>query len=348
MIADIKYYKEKYGCSNFVFKDSTFTAKKKWAAEFCQALIDSGVDIKWRCNTRVNLVPPPLLELMAKAGCYVINFGVESGHPDILKKIKKEVDLEEVRDAHERCRKLGIRTYATFLMGNPGETDETAQATINLATTIRPSLAMFFVSTAYPGTPMYDEAVLDGSVEPRWWAKQEWGSDQEFRLPGALGLDRRRRSEVHRLRGRGVAAQGDPGVLLPPAVHLGHPDLHRQEPVLHPPPVEPRHRDGAVLQAAQLAPRRQQALEGAGAAEGSGEVSLRADGRVTASARRSAAARRERHPSASGRHVRLMRGARQQGSPADAPFLILFINSICNLACDHCFYWKELNQRRRT
>lgn len=176
VLKDIRYYMEKYGVTNFVFKDSTFTAHKKWAREFCQALIDSGLNIKWRCNTRVNLVPPALLELMAEAGCYVINFGVESGHPDVLKRIKKEVDLEDVADAHERCRKLGIRTYATFLMGNPGETDETARATIDLAKSIRPSLAMFFVSTAYPGTPMYDEGVLDGTVKPRWWADQGWDS----------------------------------------------------------------------------------------------------------------------------------------------------------------------------
>ena len=85
IIADIRHYVEKYGVTNFVFKDSTFTAKKKWADEFCEALVDSGLKIKWRCNTRVNLVPPPLLEKMKKAGCYVINFGVESGSPEILK-----------------------------------------------------------------------------------------------------------------------------------------------------------------------------------------------------------------------------------------------------------------------
>jgi anaerobic magnesium-protoporphyrin IX monomethyl ester cyclase len=172
IIKDIRSYKEKYGVTNFVFKDSTFTAKKKWAFEFCQRLIDENLNIKWRCNTRANLVPAPLLELMAKAGCYVINFGVESGDPEILKRIQKEVDLEEVVDAFERCRKLGIRTYATFLMGSPGETNETARRTIAFSKRIRPSLCMFFVSTAYPGTPMYDEALASGELEPRWWAKQ--------------------------------------------------------------------------------------------------------------------------------------------------------------------------------
>ena len=172
IIADIKHYKEKYGVTNFVFKDSTFTAKKKWAFEFCQRLIDEKLNIKWRCNTRANLVPPPLLNLMAQAGCYVINFGVESGDEETLKRIEKAVDLEEVVDAFNRCRKLGIRTYATFLMGNPGETDETARRTIEFSKRIRPSLCMFFVSTAYPGTPMYDDALAAGEVEPRWWAKQ--------------------------------------------------------------------------------------------------------------------------------------------------------------------------------
>jgi radical SAM superfamily enzyme YgiQ (UPF0313 family) len=111
---------------------------------------------------------------MAKAGCYVINFGVESGHPQILKNIQKEVSIEAVYDAHQRCRQLGIRTYATFLVGNPGETEETVKASIDVACGIRPSLAMFFVCTAYPGTPLYEQALQEGIVEPRWWATQGW------------------------------------------------------------------------------------------------------------------------------------------------------------------------------
>ena len=177
-IKDLKFYKERYGVTNFVFKDSTFTAKKKWAFEFCHALLDADLDIKWRCNTRVNLVPPPLLELMAEAGCYVINFGVESGDPEILKRIKKEVSLDDVRDCFERCRKLGIRTYATFLMGNPGETEESARRTLDFAKQVRPSLCMFFVSTAYPGTPMYDDALAAGEVKPRWWADQAFDASK--------------------------------------------------------------------------------------------------------------------------------------------------------------------------
>jgi radical SAM superfamily enzyme YgiQ (UPF0313 family) len=176
IMEDIQYYKAKYDCDNFVFKDSTFTPNKKWVDELMDRFLDAGLNIKWRCNTRVHLVPHPLLTKMHQAGCYVINFGVESGDPQILKNIKKEVKIEDIYDAHHRCRKLGIRTYATFLMGNPGETDETAQRTIDVACGIRPNLAMFFVSTAYPGTPMYEDAVKNGYVQERWWASPYWES----------------------------------------------------------------------------------------------------------------------------------------------------------------------------
>jgi len=71
-------------------------------------------------------------------------------------------------------RELGIRTYSTILLGSPGETEETIRETIRFACAIRPSLAMFFVASAYPGTPMYDQAVKDGLVQTRWWATQEW------------------------------------------------------------------------------------------------------------------------------------------------------------------------------
>ena len=154
-IEDIRYNYEKYGVRSFSFRDSTFTANRKWAMHFCESVIKSGMKIYWRCGTRVNRVDDELMKMMKLAGCYTINFGVESGDPQILKNIMKEVDLKQVYDAHDLARKYGIRTYSTFLVGSPGETNKTMQATIDLAKKARPSLAMFFVATAYPGTAMY-------------------------------------------------------------------------------------------------------------------------------------------------------------------------------------------------
>ncbi len=181
-ISDIRYNYEKHGVRNFVFKDSTFTANREWVLKFCEAILKSGMKISWRCNARVDTVDDALLGLMKRAGCYVINLGVESGHPQILKNIKKGVTLEQLDYAHKLTRKHGIRTYSTFLVGSPGETEETFKTTIDFAKKIRPSLANFFVAVAYPGTAMYDQAVNEGLIEPRWWAREsvDSGSDSAF------------------------------------------------------------------------------------------------------------------------------------------------------------------------
>ncbi|GAX60447.1 Fe-S oxidoreductase [Candidatus Scalindua japonica] len=173
-VKDIKHNYDNFGVRNFTFRDSTFTVKRSWVVEFCEAVIKSGMKISWRCGTRVNLVDEELLKLMKRAGCHIINFGVESGHPQILNKMKKEVEIDQIYRAHELTRKYGIRTYATFVIGSPGETDETMRATLKVALGIRTSLAMFFIAVAYPGTDMYEKAVEEGVVEPRWWAKQTW------------------------------------------------------------------------------------------------------------------------------------------------------------------------------
>ncbi len=177
-VSDIVRLHEEFGVRGFSFRDSTFTAKKKWVVEFCEKLIEADIDVEWRCNTRVDCVTEDLIKLMKKAGCHTINFGVESLHPEIVARIKKEVEPEQVRKAHRWTNKYGIRTYTTFLVGSPGETDETIRYTLEEAKKLRPSMAMFFVTIGYPGTEMYTEAVKEGLVEPRWWHTQGWDEDK--------------------------------------------------------------------------------------------------------------------------------------------------------------------------
>src|SRR5712691_7683996 len=45
------------------------------------------------------------------------------------------------------------------------------------------------------------------------------------------------------------------------------------------------------------------------------------------------------------RHTKLSWSALKHGERQTPPFMIVFINSICNLTCEHCFYWRNLNQR---
>jgi anaerobic magnesium-protoporphyrin IX monomethyl ester cyclase len=79
VLKEIKLVKDRYGTSFFSFKDDSFTVSRKRVEELCQKLIEGGFHVQWECNTRVNLIDEPLLELMKKAGCCAIKVGIESG-----------------------------------------------------------------------------------------------------------------------------------------------------------------------------------------------------------------------------------------------------------------------------
>jgi radical SAM superfamily enzyme YgiQ (UPF0313 family) len=105
--------------------------------------------------------------MMAEAGCSMVYMGVESGSPQILKKLNKRIQVEEVIDAFDVTRQAGLRRCACFMIGAPGETAETVQESIDLARRIRPDRVSLNIVTPYPGTRFYNEYV-DPSHDLDW------------------------------------------------------------------------------------------------------------------------------------------------------------------------------------
>ena len=105
---------------------------------------------------RVDSLTQDLVFLMKKAGCYGIGFGVESGNERILKNIKKGTTLQQCRNAYKYCKKAGLKTYATFMFGNPGEDRNSIEETINFAIELDPDIAIFYVLTPFPGSEVFD------------------------------------------------------------------------------------------------------------------------------------------------------------------------------------------------
>lgn len=151
------------------FRDETFTVYGKRNRELCRKLIEADLDITWFCNGKVNTVNREILEQMKKAGCHMIKFGVESGVQRILDNVRKGTTLKQTEDAFRLCREIGIDTHAHIMLGMPGETKETVNATIRFARKIRPSTVTFGICTPYAGTEMFDEVarrrpeIKDGS-----------------------------------------------------------------------------------------------------------------------------------------------------------------------------------------
>lgn len=168
VIAEIEHLKQNYGIQHIYFHDDTITVQKDRVAEICNLLLAKKIGISWICMARVNSLSEDLAALMKKAGCYGIGFGVESGDETVLKNIKKGITLEQCRAAYRYCKKFGIRTYATLMFGNPGETKESAEKTIKFAIELDPDIAMFYVLTPFPGSEvfnMYNKKLFQASED---------------------------------------------------------------------------------------------------------------------------------------------------------------------------------------
>ena len=176
-INEMKMLMEKYGAKEIVFRDDTFTLKFAWVNEFCNKLIEQGLNkkVRWSCMTRVNLVTLDMLKLMKKAGCWGIHFGVESGSQRLLDMIHKDITIQQIRDAFKWCKQAGIETRAFMMLGLPTETREESLQTIKFAKEINPDWAQFTITTPYPGTELYNQAKECGELKSIDWDNyQTW------------------------------------------------------------------------------------------------------------------------------------------------------------------------------
>jgi anaerobic magnesium-protoporphyrin IX monomethyl ester cyclase len=159
------HYLRSLGIRELWIKDLTFFANRKHHRQLCEAMIEEDFGFGWVCLSRVNVVDEEKLELMARAGCHTIQFGVESPTEDILTYINKQTSNDQVRKIFKLCRRLGIRTLGHFVLGFPGETLETAKQTIDYAIELDCDYASFNVATPKVGTPFRAEAVAKGWVD---------------------------------------------------------------------------------------------------------------------------------------------------------------------------------------
>lgn len=157
VIAEIRELKERYDIDFVGFVDDNSTAIKSWTVQFCAELIKADLQVRWGCSARVNQVDPELLELMKEAGCVWIGFGIESGSPEILKRMNKKADPEQAAEAIRQTREAGIFANGTFICGYPNETADDLRMTAAFMRQNNCLNSMFF-ATPYPGTQLYDEA----------------------------------------------------------------------------------------------------------------------------------------------------------------------------------------------
>lgn len=138
-----------------IFLDDTFTVNHPWVKEFCKVYGEE-VHAPFCLHARVETVSAPLLELLAKAGCNQITYGVESGSERLRRDVmRRPVTNQRFRDVFQWTRDAGIRLTANFMMGLPGETRDDLEQTLTLAEELAVLDFGYFVFYPYPGTALF-------------------------------------------------------------------------------------------------------------------------------------------------------------------------------------------------
>ena len=140
-----------YGIDRINVADDTFTANKKLAKELCNEIIRRGLKVGWSAFSRVNTVDIEMLQLMREAGCDCISFGIESGNPEMLKRIRKGITLDQARTAIKYCKEAGIAPHASFIVGLPGENHQTLKDTEEFAESLEIDYGHHMLAP-FPGT----------------------------------------------------------------------------------------------------------------------------------------------------------------------------------------------------
>jgi len=161
---------KKLGINNIHMYADLFTVNREQVVGLCKLIIEQGLKINWTCNSRVDFVDEEMLQLMGKAGCWFISWGIESGNEQILKHARKGAKPEQARQALLWSKKAGINNWGYFIIGLPGETEQTIRQTIEFAKGLPLDIALFHIAAPYPGTPFFFEVVKENWFRPgtRW------------------------------------------------------------------------------------------------------------------------------------------------------------------------------------
>lgn len=182
VVDEIEYLVNNYGIRSITFRDAMFTVDVNRARQICEEIIRRHLDIEWDCETRVDRLDEPLIDIMHEAGLRGIEIGVEGYDLELLKSMNRKPPTHEMQERIiNYCEDHGVKVGAFYVLGIPGSDKKSIYQTIEYAKHLNTSLAQFTIATPYPGTKMYEQAKKDILSEE--WEKYNayssvLGSDQ--------------------------------------------------------------------------------------------------------------------------------------------------------------------------
>lgn len=142
-------------CVNFI--DDTLNIPVERFKDFLRMLIRKKYSFKWNCNFRCQFADREMVELMKESGCQGVFLGIESGSSSILLNMNKAATVEKYREGMSLLKEVGITTYASVIIGFPGETLETVKETVDFIEEYQPDFFRTQLWYCDPFTPIWEQ-----------------------------------------------------------------------------------------------------------------------------------------------------------------------------------------------
>jgi len=164
----MKYLHDRFGVRHINVYDDLFTLNRKRITGICRSLIERPLNLNINCAVRVGYADDDLLAMLKQAGFLQLSLGIESADPDMLARHKAGVTLEEVADTVRRIKAHGLRAKGLFMMGLPGETEESIQKTGDFVISLGLDDMNMAKFTPFPGAPLWNSIRDEGEFNEDW------------------------------------------------------------------------------------------------------------------------------------------------------------------------------------
>jgi radical SAM superfamily enzyme YgiQ (UPF0313 family) len=167
VVDEMQAVREEFGVRHWFFVDNIFNMPIRHAKEICEQIASRGLDVEWSAYLNPKFVDEELCRLMARSGCKAIEFGTDAGSPTMIANLKKEFDVDDLRQASALCHRHDLRFCHSLIFGGPGETAQTVSETIELMDELQPTAVIAMTGIRIlPGTGMVEIALRDGQLDP--------------------------------------------------------------------------------------------------------------------------------------------------------------------------------------
>jgi len=175
VVDEIEKLQRDFGLAKINIVDDTFTLNHHHTRAVCEEMLRRNLKMKWSAFARVDRISEDLAQLMNRAGCEWVLFGVESADEGILKTIRKGITLDGVQRGVKIAAAAGINVFNSFILGLPGESWDTALKSMAFGDELYHKYGAkygFHMLSPLPGTEVYERAKDYGiRILSRNWAR---------------------------------------------------------------------------------------------------------------------------------------------------------------------------------